>query len=385
MEKRAEVGIIGGGIIGLATAYELASRGFRDLVVLTASFPGDGSTFRCASGIRASFTTREHIVLMRESIRKWIEWTRGELGRLGLRFMQKGYLWLASTEERVRAYEESIRLQNKLGVPTRLVDPDEAKRIVPVLDTRHLVAALHDPTAGKASPFKTVHALVMYLKSHGIPIHTYTRAEKIEEREEGFRVETSRGTYFFEKLVVAAGAGSPRLLSQLGIETMIKNIPRHAILTEHYKPVIGPLVVDPDTPGAPYIIQTGHGGFYIGRKIPETPETEPYSLKIDYPSLAIKPLLKWFPWLINVTVLRHWMGHYVTTPDHHPIIGPVPGHRNLYVSTGYSGHGYMLSPAAAEIIADYILEGKPKWTEAYRLNIMRIWRGDYIHETAIVG
>ncbi len=385
MKRSAEIGIVGGGIIGLTAAYELAERGRRDIIVLTASFPGDGSTFRCASGIRASFTTREHIVLMRESIRKWIEWTRGELGGYGLEFKQTGYLWLASREETVKRYEESIRLQNKLGVPTRLVDPEEARRIVPLLDTTHLKAALHDPTAGKASPFKAVHALVTYLRRHGIPLHTYTYVEKIVEGENGYTLYTSRGEYRFEKIIVAAGSGSPRLLAQLGVETKIENIPRHAMLTEHYKPVIDPLVVDPDTPGAPYIIQTGHGGFYIGRKMPETPGTDPYSLKITYMPLAIKPLLKWFPWLVNVRVLRHWMGYYVTTPDHHPIIGPVPGHEGLYVSTGYSGHGYMLCPAAATIIADYIIDGKPRWPEAYRLNIVRIWRGDYIHETAIIG
>jgi len=157
------------------------------------------------------------------------------------------------------------------------------------------------------------------------------------------------------------------------------------MITEAYKPAFGPLVVDWDTPGAPYIIQTKEGNFYIGRDIEEEPELSLYSQRIDFMPLALKPLIRFFPWLENTRVLRYWIGYYITTPDHHPIYGPIEEYDNLYVATGYSGHGYMMGPITGKVITEWILDGKPSIPQAERLTLERFKKGKLIKELAVIG
>ncbi|MCD6279108.1 MAG: FAD-binding oxidoreductase, partial [Desulfurococcales archaeon] len=86
-----------------------------------------------------------------------------------------------------------------------------------------------------------------------------------------------------------------------------------------------------------------------------------------------------------VRVMRYWMGYYVTSPDHHPIYGPVEEYENVYLACGYSGHGYMLAPVTGKLIAEWVLDGRPSIPQAERLTLRRIREGKLIEELAIVG
>ena len=378
--------IIGGGISGLAIAYNLVERGVKDLVVIEKSYIGSGSTGRCATGIRASFTSEEHVVLMKHSIELWKEYVNGELGKNGLYYDQSGYVWIASREETVETFKKLVKLHNSLGVPTKMIDLDELKEKVPPINTNGILAAMYDPTAGKSYPFDTLFAFYKSLKSRGVRIETHTMAKKLlVSNSKVLGAETNKGIIESDIVVIAAGSMSRDLLKPLGINMPIENIPRHVMITEAYKPAFGPLVVDWDTPGAPYIIQTKEGNFYIGRDIEEEPELSLYSQRIDFMPLALKPLIRFFPWLENTRVLRYWIGYYVTTPDHHPIYGPIEEYDNLYVATGYSGHGYMMGPITGKVITEWILDGKPSIPQAERLTLERFKKGKLIKELAVIG
>ncbi len=384
--RRAKVVIIGSGISGLFTAYSLLRRGIKDIVIIEKGYLGSGSTGRCASGIRASFTSREHIVLMRHSIKLWIKYSSSDLGKYGLYYDQGGYVWIASKDETLKMFNELIKLHNSLGVPTRIIDNSELKQKVPSITTKNIVGAMFDPMAGKSSPFDTVHALYNFLKNAKVKIMLYTEVKRIVGNEPNVvGVETTDKFVEADVVVITAGSESYNLLKRLGVNVPIKNMPRHALITEAYREIFKPLVIDWDTPGVPYIVQTKDGGFYIARDIEEEPELSLYSQRIDFMAKAVKPLVRFFPWLRNIRVLRYWIGYYVTTPDHHPIYGPVPGYENLYIATGFSGHGYMMGPVTGEVIAEWIIYGKPSIHEAKRLTLDRFRKGELIRETAIVG
>ncbi len=383
---KTKVIIVGGGISGLFIAYSLLKKGIKDIFVLEKGYLGSGSTGRCASGIRASFTSKEHIILMRRSIELWIKYSRSELGKYGLYYDQGGYVWIATRDETLRMFEELVKLHNSLGVPTRIIDVDELKQKVPSIKVKDIIGAMFDPMAGKSSPFDTIHALYNYLRNANVRVLLHTKVKRvISKGSRVIGVETDGKFIKADIVVVAAGSDSRDILKRLNVNIPITNLPRHALITEAYKHILKPLVIDWDTPGAPYIIQTKDGGFYIGREIEEEPETSLYSQRIDFMAKAVKPLTRFFPWLKNVRVLRYWMGYYITTPDHHPIYGPVTNYENLFLATGFSGHGYMMGPITGEIIAEWIVYGRPLTPEAERLTLDRFRRGELIKEIAIVG
>ncbi len=383
---KTKVLIIGGGISGLSIAYNLAIRGERDIIVVEKDYLGAGSTGRCATGIRASFTSREHVVLMKHSIELWKEYAKGELGKHGLYYDQGGYIWLASREKTAKTMEDLVKLHNSLGVPTRIIDLKELRKIVPPIETRGIISVMLDPTAGKSYPFDTLFSFYNLLRKKGVRIFIHTRVEKILYKgEQAYGVKTNNGEINAETIVVAAGAFTRKLLEPLGIKIPVKNMPRHVMLTEAYKPAFRPLVIDWDSPGVPYIVQTKEGSFFIGRDIEEEPELSLYSQRIDFMPKAVKPLVRFFPWLKNTRILRYWIGYYITTPDHHPIYGPIKDYRNIYIATGFSGHGYMMGPVTGKIIAEWILDGKPSIKAAEKLVLERFEKGMLIKELAVVG
>ena len=156
-------------------------------------------------------------------------------------------------------------------------------------------------------------------------------------------------------------------------------------MTEAYRRTFDPLVIDWDTPGVPYIVQTDEGSFFIGRDIEEQAEASLLLQRIDFMPKALKPIVELFPFLKHVRVLRYWLGYYITTPDHHPVYGPCKEYENLYVATGFSGHGYMMGPITGRIIAEWIIDGKPSIPQAERLKLDRFRKGQLIREFAVVG
>ena len=376
---KSEVVIIGGGGSGLAIAYCLANMGIKDITLVEKHYLGSGSTFRCATGIRASFTTEEHIVLQKHSIELWREWSE----KLGFFYERGGYVWLFRTEEQLKAFKEFSKLHNSYGVPTRIISPEEVKELVPTIDVSDVVGALLDPIAGKADPFGVVHSLARACRDMGVKILTLTSAEKIVVEESKVKgVETNRGFIESKIVVLAAGYGSRELAKTAGIDLPLENIPHHSIITEKFKPLFKPLVIDWTT-GA-YIVQTCEGNFLMGVDIEEKPNT-PLTPRIDFIPTVVKIWYRYFKWLPEVYILRSWSGYYVMSPDRHPILGPVDEVENMYLAVGYSGHGFMMAPIVGKLIAEWIVDGKPSIPQANRLTLRRIKEGKLIYEKAVVG
>ncbi len=379
--KKADAVVIGGGVSGLFTALELAKRGAGKVVVVEEGYLGCGSTLRCATGIRASFTSVEHVELMKRSIQLWKEYSKA----LGFRYRQGGYLWLASEPETVELFRELSKFHNSLGVPTRIIDADEIKELVPCMSVDREVKGLFDPIAGKADPFGVVYALARECRRLGVEIHDHTKALRLAAKDSKVvGVETSKGFIEAPVAVVAAGYGTRELLKTVGVDVPLEPVPHYALITERLGRAFDPLVIDWDAPGVPYIVQTLEGNLLMGAGVTEEPSTDT-SLPREFLFLALRSWSKRFPWLSCVNVLRSWPGFYVCTPDKHPIYGPVGSVEGVYVAAGYSGHGFMMGPVTGEVIASWILDGKPEPRIAERLTIDRFEKGELVREKAIVG
>ncbi|QOJ79418.1 FAD-binding oxidoreductase [Infirmifilum lucidum] len=371
--------IVGGGITGLSVAYSLALRGVEGIAVIERNYLGSGSTFRCAGGIRASFTSREHIVLMRRSIELW-----GKLAEdLGVKYSRSGYLWLSSTEKGLEKLKSYMRIHNENGVPTRLVDESFIREVAPYVSTERLVGALFDPLAGKASPFDTVYKLYSASRRLGVEIRVGESAVRVEVSNSAVEgVQTDRGYLSAETVVLATGPYINELLEPLGVNPHVSPVPHHAAITEEFGRLFDPLIIDFES-GA-YAVQTFHGNVLMGVEIPEEPFS-PLDVKLEFLWKVVREWSKWLPWLPDVNILRYWPGYYEVTPDHHPILGPVDAFQGLYVASGFSGHGFMMGPVVGEVMADWIVKGRPGIPEAKNLTLDRFERGELIHELAVIG
>ncbi|WP_297497826.1 FAD-binding oxidoreductase [Thermococcus sp.] len=373
----SKIAVIGGGIIGVATAYELAKLG-EDVILFEKNYFGSGSTFRCASGIRAQFTDEANVRLMKYAVERW-ERLEDELG-FDINFRQTGYLFLATSEEEIEAFKANIRLQNRFGVPTRLIDMDEAKEIVPILNPEPFLAGTWNPRDGKANPFKTLFAYLFRAREMGVDAREHT--EVIGFEREGDEITAvryrSRGkaeSVKVDAVLNATNAWAPTINEMAGLKrgiVPIKVYKHQLVKTELLeKGQAEPLVCPPSWNDA-YIIQDGEdGGIICGAGIEHEArglnDVEP---TYDFLRGVLRYAVMMAPPLKYAHVIRQWAGFYAKTPDRNPAIGKLL--EDFYISAGFSGHGFMMAPAVAQAMAELIARGRSKvpidweWYDPYR-------------------
>jgi sarcosine oxidase subunit beta len=245
----ADVAIIGAGVMGLALAYNLAAEGGKRIVVVDANYLAWGASGRNGGGVRQQWSTEMNIRLMQESLSICAGFAQ-EMG-INVWMRQGGYLFLARTEATRARLEASIALQNRCDVPTRLIDMDEARRLVPELelrdasdgDGRGFAGACFNPTDAIVFPWPFLWGYARAAQKRGVAILTATAVSAIERRASGdFVLQTSKGPLTAARVVNAAGAWSPRVARLAGVE--LPDWPeRHEILsTEPLKPFLRPMV-----------------------------------------------------------------------------------------------------------------------------------------------
>lgn len=376
--KKYDILIIGGGITGLATAYYLIKNGVRNISIIEKSYIGSGSTGRCGTGIRQQFTTREHIVLMRESVKIWQYWE--ESLPLPIHFRQGGYLWILRSKEALDEYKNHIKLQNLFGVPSKIISREEIKEIVPDINLEGVVGASWCPTDGSAYPQDVLDSLRYFLKDNGVDIFDYEEVQSFEVVSGRVKnVITNKEIYSVDSVLLATGSNTKKLTNKLGFDVPVENYKHQIVVSEPLKIFLSPMIVD----GTLYFTQT-----YRGRIIGGTDTNDPPEDNLDPTFKFIekfsKELLRVFPKLSSVRLMRQWAGFYVVSPDKHPIIGPTPV-PNLYIGTGYSGHGFMLGPIVGKLLAHYITHGMFFLEEANNLTLDRFKEGKLIVEKAVIG
>jgi sarcosine oxidase subunit beta len=368
---RAEVDlcIIGGGIMGLATAYELSQLGLTDVVVLEAHHLGYGASGRNGGGVRQQWGTELNIRLMQESV----EICRGFAQELGVNIWmrQGGYLFLAKSAGQLSRMEKAIALQNQCDVPTRLLSVAEARQVVPEIDDSPecpFVGAAYNPTDAIVFPWPFLWGYAQAAARRGVEIHTETPVEAIHREGTGFRIETRKGPLHARRVLAATGAFSPPLARQVGLA--LPTWPaRHEILsTEGLKPFLGPMVSVLDT--GLYFSQSLRGELVGGITLHE-PRTDQVDLSSSVGFLAAmaRGMLEVMPRLGHLKVVRQWAGPYDMSPDGNPLVGEsqlVPG---FFLLCGFVGHGFMMAPVVARHYAR-LLAGKE------RHPLFTAWRPD---------
>jgi sarcosine oxidase subunit beta len=382
LPARAEVVVVGAGIMGLSVAYNLARHfGTTDVVVVDRGYLCGGASGRNGGGVRAQFSSEENIRLMQESLRICRAFA-AEMG-INVWFRQGGYLFLVRGEEARRMLEQSVAVQNACGHPTRMLTPAEARKLVPELSTDGVVAASYNPDDAVVFPWPFVWGYASAAEKLGVRIAPFTEVTALEaESGRVSAVVTSRGTVRTSRVVNACGAWSPQIAAMLGVE--LPNHPhRHEICSsEPLKPWLGPLVAD--LSNGLYFSQSTRGEIVGGISNDDVPEGLDQRSSHKFLALYARALVRTVPVLGRVKVLRQWAGCYDLTPDRNPIFGPVDEVEGFFQASGFMGHGFMMAPVVGRILAEHVATGRslPIFD---RWNLRRYREGRLLSESMIIG
>jgi sarcosine oxidase subunit beta len=336
VDSSLDVAVVGAGVVGLAIARVLTGRGVR-VAVFERNGIGSGASGVQPGGVRQQWGTPVACRLARESAVFYAEADERLDAPVPLGFRPCGYLFVAHTDETLARLAANVLVQNTEGVPSRLVTPDEAAELVPCLCTDSIVGAAW---CGEDGYFDRPQSVVEAF-AHGLDI----RIRAIDSLEPRIA----------DVVVVAAGADTADLLRPLGIELPIEREDRFLFLSEPLRErLLDPLVVSAERRFAAK--QLGDGRVLASDLTARGNEAQREAWRATVHA-GIEELL---PRLAHVSFPILVRGEYDLTPDHQPLLGRVDD--GLYVAAGFSGHGFMIAPAVARIVADAVLGGPPDET-----------------------
>ena len=357
MSDSADVVVIGGGIMGVSTAYHLAARGCRNVTVLeSGEMFGLGSTGLNAGGVRHQFSTAVNIELSKLSI-GMMERFADEMGQeVGLR--RCGYLFLLDADDDLRRFRDNVELQNQHGIPSQVLSTDAIGALVPEVDLTGIIGGTWCALDGLVDPHGLLQGYITRARGLGVTLRTRALATAIDVAGGRVRrVVTPSGAIETSAVVIAAGPWSAQVGALAGADLPIQPIRRQIAVTN---PMAGlradfPFVIDFSR--ALYFHREGAGiltGMSNRDERPGFDTTVDESWRLTHLENAVARL----PMLADADLLAEWAGLYEVTPDDQPIIGRLPHADGLFVVAGFSGHGLMHGPGAGLLMAEEILDGR---------------------------
>ena len=405
MESDADVVVVGAGIVGCATAYFLARRGVRVVVVERGPVPGEQSRKNWGF-VRQQGRDPLEIPLVMEANRLWQGLER-ELGA-DIEWVQGGNLALAADAERMTRFEAWLPVAREFGLDTRLLRARDLHAVVPGL-AGGWVGGLYTPGDGHADPKKAMDAFARAAVAQGAGLRLECAVQGVTTRAGAVAgVVTERGEIRTPTVVCAAGAWSTRLARTLGLDlpqrwvrgTVARTTPAPAVTS---CAVWGPGVAFRQRRDGSFNIAAGGAldhdvtldslrqvrfflpsywknralfRFHVGRPLlaslaaalPGSAarrrplvwdrglEPRPNPVKVRR---SLSELQRVLPALPPLAIARAWAGYIDAAPDLVPVLGEVPGLRGLVLATGFSGHGFALGPIAGRLVSELIVDGKP--------------------------
>ena len=382
--QTADVVIIGGGVMGCSIACNLAltadRHGLRRIVVLERDTLGSGSTGRSSGAIRMHYSTAVNAELAWRSLeifRNFDEIIGGDCG-----YIETGYLVFAGADD-LETFRGNIATQQSVGVITDIISAGDAAALAPGFAVEDAAAIAYEPYSGHADASGTAYAYATRARAEGVSIQLQNPATAVETSEDGSRVTAvvaADGSRIETRIaVVATGPWSARFLASHGIDAPLVAT-RHEVL--HFR---RPLDLVPHHPG----------GADIGNRIYFRPEGQELTLVgngnhsdvVDDPDVFAQRaspafiqdvwqrLARRIPPIADAELAAGYAGLYTNTPDSHPIMDGIEGIDGLYLCTGFSGHGFKLSPMVGMLMAELIGDGSATTMDISPLRFSRFAEG----------
>jgi sarcosine oxidase subunit beta len=353
----ADVVIIGGGVMGASTAFHLAEVGVEDIVVIERGDLGCGSSGKPIGGVRAQFSDPLNIELGSRSLRAFQNFPH----RPGadIRLDTVGYLFLLTSAQQAADFETSIRIQNSLGVPSRMVSPYEAQQLCPYVSADGLVAAVHSPTDGHARPGLVVQGYARAAAAAGVIFATHTTVTGTDTVSDRVTtVHTDHGSIACSTVICTAGAWSAQIGDMVGTDFPVWPVKRQLAFTAPLTPPAPRIPFTIDFSSSAYF-HNSDDGLLFGLADPDQPEGFDTTWTPEWLEKFRAAAHRRAPALATMDTVGGWAGLYEDTPDHNALIGRSSELSNFLYATGFSGHGFLQAPAVGEIVRDLYLKREP--------------------------
>jgi sarcosine oxidase subunit beta len=357
----ASVVIIGAGVTGLSAAWWLARSGVSVLVL------DKGVVGWEASGRNGGGASHYHSPLFHEEQRLWP--LMDELLGYQTEYRRERIIF-ATTPAHLADYHHMAAMGRELGYRVDDLDPHQVREAVP-LAGENVLGGIHLRYGGHANPQRTVQAYAWALRDLGGRILQHARVTGIEVAGgRAVSVETTRGVFGCDALVVAAGPQTGQLLETIGVRLPLAPARAEMIVTEP-----APLMVIGGVDGnGLYGRQTLRGNLAYGGGPHEWTEVEPDGPKAR-PSTPLarnlaRRVAELLPKAAHLRVIRSWAGVVENTPDGRPVIDRLADPGNVTVAT-LSGVGFGLSPASGHAIRDLVVEGACSFADLSKLRLDR--------------
>ncbi|MEP7201203.1 MAG: FAD-binding oxidoreductase [Ilumatobacteraceae bacterium] len=357
LPDRAEVVIIGGGVMGASAAFHLAEAGVTDVLLLEADQLSCGSTSKSAGGVRLQFSDEINIALALRSMDAYERFADRPGADIGLR--QVGYLFLLTDPADLPVFEKNTVLQNAMGVPSRMISAAEAGQLSPLANVDDVLAATICSRDGHATPDAVVLGYAAAAREMGVAIATGCPVTGIDvDGGDITAVHTLRGAVATSNVICAAGAWSPKIAAMCGVDLPVQPVARPIWYTEPMpdRPAHVPMTIDFTTG---FYFHSEGPGLLFGMADPDQPPGFDAPMRPDWLEVVGEVVAHRAPALLDVGIAGGWHGFYETTPDHNALIGEAAHVSRFIYATGFSGHGFLLGPAVGEVLRDLVLGHTP--------------------------
>jgi sarcosine oxidase subunit beta len=374
MRKTADAVVIGGGIVGASTAYYLAKKGLREVVLLEKGEICSGSSGDSAAIVRQHYSNEVSIRL----VRRTLEIFQGFADEFdGARaFTDSGWLFLVP-EEASEMFTENLPRLKGLGVRTWELSIEDALKELPGLNPEGIARVGFEPDSGYADPHVTANAMVSKAVQLGAESHIHTPATGIMRPGGAVSVvSTPKGDIETEVVVNAAGPWASEVGGWLGLDLpleisreqdIVVKVPEGAApITRAVSNMVDRTYFRPE-PGGRLLVGTGHP------KPNDPAEPDNYNRDADpeFISETSRLLAHRFPYLAEAELTASWAGLYTITPDWSMIVDAAPGLDGVYLAVGGSGHSFKLAPALGECLAEMIVDGNSSTVDITPLRASR--------------
>lgn len=395
MSERAEVVIVGGGVVGCSAAWHLRQDGFSGRILVIERDPTyqRASSFLAMGGIRQQFCTPVTVQMVQFSIELWkkFDTTLGTPTRRPRAwFRQRGYLFLANGATS-SALTKRFNEEKVAGATVRMVAVDELRRMLPDTMLDDILFGVLGEDDGYANPREVLAGFRAGAELSGAEFMT-GEVTAIDQRAGAITgVRLADGTRIAAPIVVnAAGAWAGRLASLAGLNVPVEPLRQMLFRCTLPRPwpYRFPMLIDPGGVHWRHDDATEPGGAdklilaltNWGEKPGENFTADDDRWKKEfYPAMVNR-----VPDLHDVIDVHGWAGLYEMTPDHNPVLGPHPGLSGLIFANGFSGHGLMMSPATGKVVSEFVRLGRSVTFDVGIFAPDRFARGALIHDAATI-
>lgn len=356
---RTDVIIVGGGIMGAATAFFLRRRG-RGVALIERGLVGQQASGTNFGNVRRQGRFLPQLPLANRSRALW-----GRLGELlgeDAEFLASGHLRVAYTEEMAGRMEAYARDARPYDLDLEMLSGNALRDRFPFLGTE-VRAGSYSPLDGHANPRLAAPAFGRAAARAGAQIFENTDIVQVEKDGAEFRVESAAGAVFRAPvLLISAGAWAGRLSAQFGEPvTVVAHGPQMAVtepVPYAIEPVLG--VSSPDPAEVLYLRQVKRGNIVFGGggRGPADPETRRATVEPSFTLGQFEQIARLVPALSRLSIIRVWSGIEGYPPDELPVLGPSAKVDGLHYAFGFSGHGFQLGPGVGDVMAELIDTGQ---------------------------